>query len=177
MTTKWSLQMERCPRFQRTSSINSEDSVRYHSSGSLDLDLKDTADVPKEVKNTFTLKNIQSYCSTSPIERWRWCHTQVELSSSAPTKEPFLRIGSKRMGKNLNPFSSSSSKTQGAEKSRDSQLSTKLLQLTKSKEKKDKKKKGKTEEETQTGRTEDITVLPGLVFEHGDVWATGCPES
>ena len=77
---------------------------------------------------------------------------QVELSSSAPVKEPFLRIGSKRMGKNFNPFSSSSSsKSQGAEK--DSQLPNRLLQLAKPKEKKDKKKKkGKGGEQAQTGR-------------------------
>lgn len=75
---------------------------------------------------------------------------QVELSSSAPTKEPFLRIGSKRMGKNFNPFSSSS-KPQGAEKPQESQLPTRLLQLAKPKEKKDKKKKGKGGEQTQTG--------------------------
>lgn len=67
---------------------------------------------------------------------------QVELSSSAPTKEPFLRIGSKRMSKSFNPFSSS--KPQGAEKE------SKRLQLAKPKEKKDKKKKGKGEQ-TQTG--------------------------
>ncbi|XP_058500658.1 A-kinase anchor protein 13 isoform X2 [Solea solea] len=114
--------LEMFQKFQRTSSTNSEDSKRCHSSESLDLDLKDASDEPKE----------------------------VELSSSAPTKEPFLRIGSKRMGKNFNPFSlSSSSKAQGAEKSQDSQLSTKLLQLAKPKEKKDKKKKGKKEEQTQ----------------------------
>lgn len=71
---------------------------------------------------------------------------QVELSSSAPTKEPFLRIGSKRMSKNFNPFSS---KAQGAEK--ESQLPSRLLQLTKSKEKKEKKKKGKGGKDAQTG--------------------------
>lgn len=80
---------------------------------------------------------------------------QVELSTSAPTKEPFLRIGSKRMSKNFNPFSSSSSsssssKPQGAEK--DSQLPTRLLHLAKTKEKKEKKKKkGKGGEQAQTG--------------------------
>ncbi|XP_074533166.1 uncharacterized protein LOC141796122 isoform X2 [Halichoeres trimaculatus] len=100
-------------RYQRTPSTTSEDSIRFHSSGSLDMDSKE-AEEPKE----------------------------VELSSSAPTKEPFLRIGSKRMGKNFNPFSSSSSsssKAQGAEK--ESQLPSRLLQLTKPKEKKEKKKK------------------------------------
>lgn len=79
----------------------------------------------------------------------------MELSTSAPTKEPFLRIGSKRMKKNFNPFSSSSSsKTQGAEK--EAQLPNRLLQLTKPKEKKDKRKtKGKAEQ-TQTGASTEL---------------------
>ncbi|KAK7892012.1 hypothetical protein WMY93_023975 [Mugilogobius chulae] len=94
--------------YSRTPSITSEDSVRFPSCSSLDLDFRET-DQPKE----------------------------VELSTSAPTKEPFLRIGSKRMGKNFNLFASSSSKTQGAEKE-----PSRLLQLTKpKKDKKDKKKK------------------------------------
>ncbi|XP_035520671.1 A-kinase anchor protein 13-like [Morone saxatilis] len=116
---------EQLQRYQRTPSTTSEDSIRFHSSGSLDLDSKEAAEQPKE----------------------------VELSSSAPTKEPFLRIGSKRMGKNFNPFSSSSSsKPQGAEK--ESQLPTRLLQLAKSKGKKDKKKKkGKGGEQTQKDST------------------------
>ncbi|XP_018534079.2 A-kinase anchor protein 13 isoform X3 [Lates calcarifer] len=80
-------ELEHLERYNRTPSTTSDDSVRFHSSGSLDLDSKEAAEQPKE----------------------------VELSSSAPTKEPFLRIGSKRMGKNFNPFSSSS-KPQGAEK-------------------------------------------------------------
>nr|XP_029138439.1 A-kinase anchor protein 13-like isoform X2 [Labrus bergylta] len=105
---------EQLQRYQRTPSTTSEDSIRFHSSGSLELDSKEA----EETK-------------------------EVVLSSSAPTKEPFLRIGSKRMGKNFNPFSSSSSssssKAQGAEK--ESQLPSRLLQLTKPKEKKDKKKK------------------------------------
>ncbi|XP_071776205.2 A-kinase anchor protein 13-like isoform X3 [Centroberyx gerrardi] len=114
------------PRYKRTPSTTSEDSLRFHSSGSLDLDAREAAEQQKE----------------------------VELSSSAPTKEPFLRIGSKRMGKNFNPFSSSSSssssssKPQGGEK--ESQLPTRLLQLAKPKEKKEKKKKkGKGGEQTQ----------------------------
>ncbi|XP_039989550.1 A-kinase anchor protein 13-like isoform X2 [Xiphias gladius] len=117
-------EVEQLQRYQRTPSTTSEDSIRFHSSGSLDLDSKEAAEEPKE----------------------------VELSSSAPTKEPFLRIGSKRMGKNFNPFfSSSSSKPQGAEKSQESQLPNRLLQLAKPKEKKDKKKKkGKGGEQTQT---------------------------
>lgn len=89
---------------------------------------------------------------------------QVELSSSAPTKEPFLRIGSKRMGKNFNPFSSSSSKPQGAEK--ESQLPTRLLQLAKPKEKKDKRKKKGKAEQTQTGmmnKVQDRNILPRSV--------------
>ncbi|KAK5867946.1 hypothetical protein PBY51_012398 [Eleginops maclovinus] len=108
---------EQLQRYQRTPSTTSEDSMRSHSTWSLDLDSKEAAEQLKG----------------------------VELSSSAPTKEPFLRIGSKRMGKHFNPFaSSSSSKPQGAEK--ESQL-PRLLQLTKPKEKKDKrKKKGKGEQ-------------------------------
>ncbi|XP_042081295.1 A-kinase anchor protein 13 isoform X5 [Haplochromis burtoni] len=110
-------QLEELQRYQRTPSTNSDDSLRFHSTGSLDLDLKEIAEQAKE----------------------------VELSSSAPTKEPFLRIGSKRMSKNFNPFSS---KAQGAEK--ESQLPSRLLQLTKSKEKKEKKKKGKGGKDAQT---------------------------
>ncbi|XP_037622082.1 A-kinase anchor protein 13-like isoform X4 [Sebastes umbrosus] len=114
-------QSEQLQRYQRTPSTTSEDSIRFHSSGSLDLDSKEAAEQPKG----------------------------VELSSSVPTKEPFLRIGSKRMGKNFNPFSSSSSsKPQGAEK--ESQLPTRLLQLGKPKEKKDKRKKKGKGEQTQT---------------------------
>ncbi|XP_028285924.1 A-kinase anchor protein 13-like isoform X2 [Parambassis ranga] len=119
---KWKDQSEQLQRDERTPSTTSEDSLMFHSSGSLDLDLNEESDQAKE----------------------------VQLSSSAPTKEHFLRIGSKRMGKNFNPFSSiSSSKPQGAEK--ESQLPTRLLQLAKPKEKKDKKKKkGKGVEQTQT---------------------------
>ncbi|XP_029290435.1 A-kinase anchor protein 13-like isoform X2 [Cottoperca gobio] len=107
-------------RYQRTPSTTSDDSIRFHSTGSLDLDSKEAAEQLKG----------------------------VELSSSVPTKEPFLRIGSKRIGKNFNPFSSSSSsKSQGAEK--DSQLPTRLLQLAKPKEKKDKRKKKGKGEQTQ----------------------------
>ncbi|KAJ3596881.1 hypothetical protein NHX12_003281, partial [Muraenolepis orangiensis] len=94
-------------KFQRTSSSTSEDSLRFHSSNSLDLETREAPEAAME----------------------------VELSSSAPTKEPFLRIGSKRMGKNFNPFSSSSSssssKNQGGDK--DSQVPNRLLQLTKTK--------------------------------------------
>ncbi|XP_054475258.1 A-kinase anchor protein 13 isoform X2 [Anoplopoma fimbria] len=119
---------EQPQRYQRTPSTTSEESIRFHSSGSLDLDAKEAAEQPKG----------------------------VELSSSAPAKEPFLRIGSKRMGKNFNPFSSSSSssKAQGAEK--ESQLPNRLLQLAKPKEKKDKRKKGKEE---QTPTESKVTVM------------------
>ncbi|KAJ0029539.1 hypothetical protein NQD34_004536, partial [Periophthalmus magnuspinnatus] len=111
-------QAEQLQRYSRTSSITSEDSVRFPSTSSLDLDCKE-AEQSKE----------------------------VELSTSAPTKEPFLRIGSKRMGKNFNPFASSSSKTQGAEKE-----PSRLLQLTKpKKDKKDKKKKKGEAPPTGTG--------------------------
>ncbi|XP_070686695.1 A-kinase anchor protein 13-like [Pempheris klunzingeri] len=122
---------EQVQRYQRTPSTTSEDSVRFHSSGSLDLDSKEAAEQPKE----------------------------GELSSSAPTKEPFLRIGSKRMGKNFNPFSSSSSsKPQGAEK--ESQLPTRLLQLAKPKEKTDKKKKKKAKGGEQTQSESKVTSDP-----------------
>ncbi|XP_033941104.1 A-kinase anchor protein 13-like isoform X3 [Pseudochaenichthys georgianus] len=111
---------EQLQKYQRTPSTTSEDSMRSHSTWSLDLDSKEAAEQLKG----------------------------VELSSSAPAKEPFLRIGSKRMGKHFNPFSSSSSsKPQGAEK--ESQL-PRLLQLTKPKEKKDKRKKKGNGELTPT---------------------------
>ncbi|KAK1887589.1 A-kinase anchor protein 13, partial [Dissostichus eleginoides] len=112
---------EQLQSYQRTPSTTSEDSMRSHSTWSLDLDSKEAAEQLKG----------------------------VELSSSAPAKEPFLRIGSKRMGKHFNPFSSSSSssKPQGAEK--ESQL-PRLLQLTKPKEKKDKRKKKGNGEQTPT---------------------------
>lgn len=116
------LQSEQLQSYQRTPSTTSEDSMRSHSTWSLDLDSKEAAEQLKG----------------------------VELSSSVPAKEPFLRIGSKRMGKHFNPFSSSSSsssKPQGAEK--ESQL-PRLLQLTKPKEKKDKRKKKGKEEQTPT---------------------------
>ncbi|KAK2918323.1 A-kinase anchor protein 13 isoform X1 [Channa argus] len=123
---------EQLQRYQRTPSTTSDDSIKFHSSGSLDLDSKEAAEPPKE----------------------------VEMSSSAPTKEPFLRIGSKRMSKNFNPFSSScSSKSQGAEK--ESQLPSRLLQLAKPKEKKDKKKKkGKGGEPAQTEAKSTVMLDP-----------------
>uniref|UniRef100_A0A6Q2YBN8 DH domain-containing protein n=1 Tax=Esox lucius TaxID=8010 RepID=A0A6Q2YBN8_ESOLU len=63
---------------------------------------------------------------------------EAELSSSPATKEPFLRMGSKRKGKNLNPFSSSNSKAQSSTEAQN-QIPHRLMQLAKSK----KKKKGK----------------------------------
>ncbi|XP_075996739.1 A-kinase anchor protein 13-like, partial [Genypterus blacodes] len=121
----------RLQKYERTPSSTSEDSIRFHSSGSLDLDAREAAEPPKE----------------------------VELSSSAPTKEPFLRIGSKRMGKNFNPFSSSSSKQQGGDK--ESQLPNKLLQLARPKEKKEKKKKkGKGGEQAETESQVKVTSDP-----------------
>ncbi|KAM8893040.1 uncharacterized protein AB9W97_012741 isoform 4-T4 [Spinachia spinachia] len=122
---------EQLHRYQRTPSTTSEESIRFHSSGSLDLELKEAAEKPRV----------------------------VELSTSAPTKEPFLRIGSKRMKKNFNPFSSSSSssKTPGAEK--ESQLPGRLLQLTKPKEKDKRKKKGKGEQ-TPTESTAGVMLDP-----------------
>ncbi|XP_062318645.1 A-kinase anchor protein 13 isoform X1 [Osmerus eperlanus] len=67
---------------------------------------------------------------------------RAELSCSAPSAgHSFLRMGSKRKGKNLNLFSSSSSSSQAGEPQH--QLPSRLLQLSK-KDKKDKKKnKGK----------------------------------
>lgn len=125
-------QSEQLQRYQQTPFSTSEDSLRLHRSGSLDLDSKEAAEQPKE----------------------------VELSSSVPTKESFLRIGSKRMTKNFNLFSStSSSKPQGAEK--ESQLPSRLLQLAKPKEKKDKKrKKGKGGEATETENNVTVMLEP-----------------
>ncbi|KAL0968061.1 hypothetical protein UPYG_G00261800 [Umbra pygmaea] len=57
------------------------------------------------------------------------------LSSSPATKETFLRMGSKRKGKNLNPFSSSSSKSQSSTEGHN-QIPNRLMQLAKSKKKK-----------------------------------------
>lgn len=111
-------QAEQLQMYSRTPSITSEDSLRFPSTTSLDLDCRDAAEQAKE----------------------------VELSSSAPTKEPFLRIGSKRMSKNFNPFASSSSKTQGAEKE-----PSRLLQLTKSKKDKEKEKKDKKDKKKKKG--------------------------
>ena len=42
-------QVEQLQRYQRTPSTTSEDSIRFHSSGSLDLDSKEAAEEPKEV--------------------------------------------------------------------------------------------------------------------------------
>lgn len=180
------LQSEQLQRYQRTPSTTSEDSIRFHSSGSLDLDSKEAAEQPKEVKIESSLEKylqdnkpacllqfsrLQQSSSTATTRTLLFLYVlQVELSSSAPTKEPFLRIGSKRMGKNFNPFSSSSSsKPQGAEK--ESQLPTRLLQLAKPKEKKDKKKKkGKGGEQTQTGTMNKsiLTLTLSLVSSAGN---------
>ncbi|KAM9376696.1 A-kinase anchor protein 13-like isoform 2-T2 [Pholidichthys leucotaenia] len=122
-------QSEQLKRFQRTPSSTSEDSFRFQSTGSLDQDSQAVAEHSRE----------------------------VELSSSAPTKETFFRIGSKRLGKNFNPFSSSSSsKPQAAEK--ESQFSSRLLQLTKPKDKK--KKKAKRGEHLQTEDKATLTLDP-----------------
>ncbi|XP_045083081.1 A-kinase anchor protein 13-like isoform X3 [Coregonus clupeaformis] len=71
---------------------------------------------------------------------------EAELSSSPATKDPFLRMGSKRKGKNLNPFSSSSSSSNASSKAQSStdgqnQIPNRLMQLAKTKDKKEKKKK------------------------------------
>ncbi|XP_070986773.1 A-kinase anchor protein 13-like isoform X1 [Oncorhynchus clarkii lewisi] len=71
---------------------------------------------------------------------------EAELSSSPATKDPFLRMGSKRKGKNLNPFSSSSSSSNANSKAQSStegqnQIPNRLMQLAKTKDKKEKKKK------------------------------------
>ncbi|XP_036391427.1 A-kinase anchor protein 13-like [Megalops cyprinoides] len=64
------------------------------------------------------------------------------MLSSSPLKDSLSRIGSKRKGKNLNPFASNPSKGQSREGQ--GQLSSRLLQLGKTKGKKEKrKKKGK----------------------------------
>ncbi|KAM9807474.1 A-kinase anchor protein 13 [Neosynchiropus ocellatus] len=99
---------EQRQRYQRTPSTTSEESLRFQSSGSLELDSREAAELSKE----------------------------VELSSSAPSKEPFLRLGSKRMGKNFNPFSNSSKTSE-----KEAQQPSRLLKLTKPKDKKEKKKK------------------------------------
>ncbi|XP_053740847.1 A-kinase anchor protein 13 isoform X3 [Synchiropus splendidus] len=101
-------QGEQHQRYQRTPSTTSEESLRFQSSGSLELDSREAAELSKE----------------------------VELSSSAPSKEPFLRLGSKRMGKNFNPFSNSSKTSE-----KEAQQPSRLLKLTKPKDKKEKKKK------------------------------------
>ncbi|KAM9503908.1 A-kinase anchor protein 13-like isoform 1-T1 [Salvelinus alpinus] len=88
---------------------------------------------------------------------------EAELSSSPATKEPFLRMGSKRKGKNLNPFSSSSSSSNASSKAQSStegqnQIPNRLMQMAKTKDKEKKKKKGKGQQSQpdpeNTGGTE-----------------------
>ncbi|XP_041746088.1 A-kinase anchor protein 13 isoform X2 [Coregonus clupeaformis] len=88
---------------------------------------------------------------------------EAELSSSPATKDPFLRMGSKRKGKNLNPFSSLSSSSNASSKAQSStegqnQIPNRLMQLAKTKDKKEKKKKkgkGQSQPDPQnTGVTE-----------------------
>lgn len=45
------LQSEQLQKYQRTPSTTSEDSIIFHSSGSLNLDSKEAAEQPKEVRN------------------------------------------------------------------------------------------------------------------------------
>lgn len=79
---------------------------------------------------------------------------EAELSSSPATKDPFLRMGSKRKGKNLNPFSSSnaSSKAQSSTEGQN-QIPNRLMQLAKTKDKKEKKKKKGKGQQSQPGTT------------------------
>ncbi len=51
------LQSDQLQKYQRTPSTTSEDSIRFHSSGSLDLDSKETAERPNEVIIKSSLKN------------------------------------------------------------------------------------------------------------------------
>ena len=81
---------------------------------------------------------------------------EAELSSSPATKEPFLRMGSKRKGKNLNPFSSSSSNASSKAQSStegQNQIPNRLMQLAMTKDKKEKKKKKGKGQQSQPGTT------------------------
>uniref|UniRef100_A0A4W5P4B0 A-kinase anchoring protein 13 n=1 Tax=Hucho hucho TaxID=62062 RepID=A0A4W5P4B0_9TELE len=83
---------------------------------------------------------------------------EAELSSFPATKDPFLRMGSKRKGKNLNPFSSSSSSSNASSKAQSStegqnQIPNRLMQLAKTKDKKEKKKKKGKGQQSQPGTT------------------------
>ncbi|XP_065147649.1 A-kinase anchor protein 13 isoform X7 [Paramisgurnus dabryanus] len=75
--------------------------------------------------------------------------SEVELSTSPSSKDFLSRMGSKRKGKNRNPFSSNSSQ-KGQTNEAQSQMPSRLLQLTKPKEKKDKKKKKGKGHQSQT---------------------------
>uniref|UniRef100_A0A673WPP5 A-kinase anchoring protein 13 n=1 Tax=Salmo trutta TaxID=8032 RepID=A0A673WPP5_SALTR len=110
-------------RTQRTPSTTSEESMKFQSSTSLDIEPGGG---------------------------------EVELSSSPATKDPFLRMGSKRKGKNLNPFSSLSSSSNASSKAQSStegqnQIPNRLMQLAKTKDKKEKKKKKGKGQQSQTG--------------------------
>uniref|UniRef100_A0A8C7R6C4 A-kinase anchoring protein 13 n=1 Tax=Oncorhynchus mykiss TaxID=8022 RepID=A0A8C7R6C4_ONCMY len=92
---------------------------------------------------------------------------EAELSSSPATKDPFLRMGSKRKGKNLNPFSSSSSSSNASSKAQSStegqnQIPNRLMQLAKTKDKKEKKKKKGKGQQSQPGTssTSQVPVAP-----------------
>ncbi|XP_030642519.1 A-kinase anchor protein 13 [Chanos chanos] len=91
--------------------------------------------------------------------------SEVELSSSPLTKEFMFRKASKHKGKNLNPFSASSSSSasgpcdpQGTEAQ--SQIPNRLLQLAKPKDKKDKRKKKNKGQQSQAADKQS-TVVPG----------------
>lgn len=75
--------------------------------------------------------------------------SEVELSTSPSSKDFLSRMGSKRKGKNRNPFSSNSSQKSQTNEAQ-SQMPSRLLQLTKPKEKKDKKKKKGKGHQSQT---------------------------
>uniref|UniRef100_A0A8C8HLX3 Uncharacterized protein n=1 Tax=Oncorhynchus tshawytscha TaxID=74940 RepID=A0A8C8HLX3_ONCTS len=87
---------------------------------------------------------------------------EAELSSSPATKEPFLRMGSKRKGKNLNPFSSSSSNASSKAQSStegQNQIPNRLMQLAMTKDKKEKKKKKGKGQQSQPGTTSSTHLL------------------
>ncbi|KAM9568320.1 A-kinase anchor protein 13 isoform 19-T19 [Salvelinus alpinus] len=87
---------------------------------------------------------------------------EAELPSSSATKDPFLRMGSKRKGKNLNPFSSSSNASSKAQSSTEgqNQIPNRLMQLAKTKDKKEKKKKkGKGQQSQPDPQNTGVTEL------------------
>ncbi|XP_055049130.2 A-kinase anchor protein 13 isoform X2 [Misgurnus anguillicaudatus] len=83
--------------------------------------------------------------------------SEVELSTSPSSKDFLSRMGSKRKGKNHNPFSSNSSQ-KGHNNEAQSQMPSRLLQLTKPKEKKDKKKKKGKGPQSQTAEPPSTVV-------------------